>query len=149
MDVILMEKVENLGDLGEKVSVKSGFARDFLVPKGKAKFATAENVAEFEARRAELEKIAAETLAAAEQRKAKAEDLKVVITGKAGTEGKLFGSIGPREIAEAITAAGLEVEKKEVRMPEGPIRTVGEFEVGLHFHTDINVNVKITVEAEE
>ena len=122
-----MEKVENLGDLGEKVSVKSGFARDFLVPKGKAKFATAENVAEFEARRAELEKIAAETLAAAEQRKAKAEDLKVVITGKAGTEGKLFGSIGPREIAEAITAAGLEVEKKEVRMPEGPIRTVGEF----------------------
>ncbi|MCW8964504.1 MAG: 50S ribosomal protein L9 [Gammaproteobacteria bacterium] len=149
MDVILMEKVENLGDLGEKVSVKSGFARNFLVPKGKAKFATAENVAEFEARRAELEKIAAETLAAAEQRKAKAEDLKVVIAGKAGTEGKLFGSIGPREIAEAITAAGLDVEKKEIRMPEGPIRTIGEFEVGLHLHTDINVNVKVTVEAEE
>jgi large subunit ribosomal protein L9 len=149
MDVILMEKVENLGDLGEKVSVKPGFARNYLVPAGKAKFATAANLAEFEATRAELEKNAAEALLAAEQRKARAEGLKVVIEGKAGTEGKLFGSIGPREIAEAITQAGLEVEKKEIRMPEGPIRTVGEFTVGLHLHTDINVDLVITVEAEE
>jgi large subunit ribosomal protein L9 len=144
-----MEKVENLGDLGEKVSVKAGFARNYLVPTGKAKFATAANLAEFEAKRAELEKIAAEALTAAEARKAKAEGLKVVITGKAGTEGKLFGSIGPREVAEAVTAAGLEVEKKEIRMPEGPIRTVGEFEVGLHLHTDVDVTLNITVDAEE
>ena len=149
MDVILMEKVENLGDLGEKVSVKPGFARNYLVPAGKAKFATAANLAEFEATRAELEKNAAEAVLAAEQRKARAEGLKVVIAGKAGTEGKLFGSIGPREVAEAVTQAGLEVEKKEIRMPEGPIRTVGEFTIGLHLHTDINVNIVITVEAEE
>ena len=144
-----MEKVENLGDLGEKVSVKPGFARNYLVPAGKAKFATAANLAEFEATRAELEKNAAEAVLAAEQRKARAEGLKVVIAGKAGTEGKLFGSIGPREVAEAVTQAGLEVEKKEIRMPEGPIRTVGEFTIGLHLHTDINVDIVITVEAEE
>ena len=144
-----MEKVENLGDLGEKVSVKPGFARNYLVPAGKAKFATAANLAEFEATRAELEKNAAEAVLAAEQSKARAEGLKVVIAGKAGTEGKLFGSIGPREVAEAVTQAGLEVEKKEIRMPEGPIRTVGEFTIGLHLHTDINVNIVITVEAEE
>lgn len=149
MDVILMEKVENLGDLGEKVSVKPGFARNYLVPAGKAKFATAANLAKFEATRAELEKNAAEAILAAEQRKARAEGLKVVIAGKAGTEGKLFGSIGPREIAEAVTQAGLEVEKKEIRMPEGPIRTLGEFTIGLHLHTDINVDIVITVEAEE
>ena len=144
-----MEKVENLGDLGEKVSVKPGFARNYLVPAGKAKFATAANLAEFEARRAELEKIAAEAAEAAQERKARAETLNVVITGKAGTEGKLFGSIGPREIADAVTAAGLEVEKKEIRMPEGPIRAVGEFEIGLHLHTDVDVTLKITVNAEE
>ena len=144
-----MEKVENLGDLGEKVSVKPGFARNYLVPSGKAKFATAANLAEFEAKREELQKNAAEAVALAEERKAKLEALNVVITGKAGTEGKLFGSIGPREVADAIAAAGLEVEKKEIRMPEGPIRTVGEFEVGLHLHTDVNVNVKITVNAED
>jgi large subunit ribosomal protein L9 len=149
MDVILMEKVENLGDLGEKVSVKPGFARNYLVPAGKAKFATAANLAKFEATRAELEKNAAEAILAAEQRKARAEGLKVVIVGKAGTEGKLFGSIGPREIAEAVTQAGLEVEKKEIRMPEGPIRTLGEFTIGLHLHTDINVDIVVTVEAEE
>ena len=144
-----MEKVENLGDLGEKVSVKPGFARNYLVPSGKAKFATAANLAEFEAKREELQKNAAEAVALAEERKAKLEALNVVITGKAGTERKLFGSIGPREVADAIAAAGLEVEKKEIRMPEGPIRTVGEFEVGLHLHTDVNVNVKITVNAED
>jgi large subunit ribosomal protein L9 len=149
MDVILMEKVDNLGDLGEKVSVKPGFARNYLVPSGKAKFATAANVAEFEARRAELEKLAAEAKAEAEERKAKAEGLKIVIVGKAGTEGKLFGSIGPREVADAITAAGLEVEKKEIRMPEGPIRTVGMYDIVLHLHADVDVELSITVDAEE
>ena len=149
MDVILMEKVDNLGDLGEKVSVKPGFARNYLVPSGKAKFATAANVAEFEARRAELEKLAAEARAEAQERKAKAEGLKIVIVGKAGTEGKLFGSIGPREVADAITAAGLEVEKKEIRMPEGPIRTVGMYDIVLHLHADVDVELSITVDAEE
>ena len=144
-----MEKVENLGDLGEKVSVKSGFARNYLVPSGKAKFATAANLAEFEARRAELEKLAAEALAEAQERKARAEGLKVTIMGKAGNEGKLFGSIGPREVAEAITAAGLEVEKKEIRMPEGPIRTIGMYDIDLHFHTDVDATLSITVDAEE
>ena len=144
-----MEKVDNLGDLGEKVSVKSGYARNFLVPSGKAKFATADNLAEFEAIRAELEKNAAEALAVAEERKAKAEALTLVISAKAGTEGKLFGSIGPREVADVITAAGVAVEKKEIRMPEGPLRTIGEFEVGLHFHTDVNLTVTVKVEAEE
>ena len=144
-----MEKVENLGDLGDKVSVKSGFARNYLVPSGKAKFATAANLAEFEARRAELEKLAAEALAEAQERKARAEGLKVTIMGKAGNEGKLFGSIGPREVAEAITAAGLEVEKKEIRMPEGPIRTIGMYDIDLHFHTDVDATLSITVDAEE
>jgi large subunit ribosomal protein L9 len=149
MDVILMEKVENLGDLGEKVSVKPGFARNYLVPSGKAKFATATNLAEFEARRAELEKVAAETLVVAQERQTKAEGLKVTIMGKAGSEGKLFGSIGPREIADAITAAGMEVEKKEIRMPEGPIRAIGMYDIGLHLHTDVDVTLSITVDAEE
>ena len=144
-----MEKVDNLGDLGERVSVKPGFARNYLVPSGKAKFATATNVAEFEARRAELEKMAAEARAEAEERKARAEGLKIVIVGKAGTEGKLFGSIGPREVADAITAAGLEVEKKEIRMPEGSIRTVGMYDIVLHLHADVDVELTITVDAEE
>lgn len=149
MDVILLEKVENLGDLGEKVSVKPGFARNFLVPAGKAKFATAANLAEFEALRAELEKSAAEALATAEARKVKAEEITLLITTKAGTEGKLFGSIGPREIADAISAQGVEIEKKEVRMPEGPIRAIGEFEIGVHFHTDVDLTMTVKVEAEE
>ena len=144
-----MEKVDNLGDLGEKVSVKPGFARNYLVPSGKAKFATAANLAEFEASRAELEKIAAEAFTEAQERKARAEGLKVTIMGKAGNEGKLFGSIGPREVAEAITAAGLEVEKKEIRMPEGPIRAIGMYDIDLHLHTDVDVTVSITVDAEE
>jgi len=149
MNVILMEKVDNLGDLGEKVSVKSGYARNFLVPTGKAKFATADNLAAFETMRAELEKNAAEATATAEARKTAVEALSLVIAGKAGTEGKLFGSIGPREIADVITAAGVAVEKKEVRMPEGPLRALGEFEISLHFHTDVNLSITVKVEAEE
>lgn len=149
MDVILLEKVDNLGDLGEKVSVKAGYARNFLVPTGKAKFATAANLAEFEAMRAELEKNAAQALAEAQARKEKLESIELLITAKAGTEGKLFGSIGPREIAEAINNAGGDVEKKDIRMPEGPLRAVGEYTVDVHLHTDVNLTLGVKVEAEE
>ena len=148
MEVILLEKVENLGNLGDRVNVKPGYGRNYLIPGGKATAATAENIAAFEARRAELEKHAAESLAAAQSRKAAIEAVTITIKSKAGEEGKLFGSIGPADIADAVTAAGVEVEKKEVRMPEGPIRTLGEFEVGFHFHTDVNTNLKVVVVAE-
>lgn len=150
MDVILMEKVEGLGDLGDRVTVKSGYARNFLLPSGKVKLATAQNVADFEAMRAEFERQAAEVLATAEARRAEIEAIgAVTLPSKAGAEGRLFGSIGPRQIADAITAAGIEVARKEVRMPEGNIRVVGEYEVGLHLHTDVDVNVILRVEAEE
>ncbi|ADC72423.1 MULTISPECIES: 50S ribosomal protein L9 [unclassified Thioalkalivibrio] len=149
MEVILLEKIDNLGGLGDRVTVRSGFARNYLLPQGKAKFATAENIAEFEARRAELEKAAAEALAAAEARKAQLEGTVLEITAKSGGEGKLFGSIGPADIADALTAKGTEVEKKEVRMPEGPLRTTGEFEIGLHLHTDVDVDIHVVVIGEE
>jgi large subunit ribosomal protein L9 len=150
MEVILLEKVDNLGNLGDKVRVRSGYARNYLVPQGKARFATAENIAEFEARRAELEKAAAETLAAAEARREKLDALEpVTIASKAGGEGKLFGSVGTHDIAEAVTAAGVEVEKREVRMPQGPIRQTGQFEIDVHLYTDVNATVKVVVSAEE
>ncbi|THB72807.1 MAG: 50S ribosomal protein L9 [Gammaproteobacteria bacterium] len=149
MEVILLSKVENLGNLGDKVKVKAGYGRNFLIPQGKAKPATAENVAEFEARRAELEKAAAEALAAAEARKEKLTDLTVTIASKAGDEGKLFGSIGPADIVSAVADAGVEIEKQEVRLPEGPLRTTGEFEVGLHLHTDVDAAINVVVVAEE
>jgi len=148
MEVILLEKVENLGNLGDKVNVKPGYGRNFLIPGGKATAATAANVAAFEARRAELEKTAAEAKATAESRKTALEGVSITIQSKAGDEGKLFGSIGPADIAEAVTAAGVDIEKKEVRMPEGPIRMVGEFEVGFHLHTDVDTNLTIVIEAE-
>jgi large subunit ribosomal protein L9 len=149
MDVILLEKVDNLGALGDVVKVRAGYARNYLVPRGKAKYATAANLAEFEARRAELEKIAAEHLAAAEARKAQLEGREITVTAKAGGEGKLFGSVGPGDIVRALEEAGLEVERKELRMPEGPIRTAGEFEIELHLYTDVNATIKLTVVAEE
>ncbi len=149
MEVILLEKVENLGDLGDKVSVRSGYGRNFLIPHGKAKPATPENVKEFEARRAELEKQAAEVLAAAEARKAQMEGLSVTIKAKAGDEGKLFGSVGTADIADAVTAAGVELAKHEVRMPEGPLRATGEYEIQLHLHTDVDTVVTVVVEADE
>jgi large subunit ribosomal protein L9 len=149
MEVILLEKVENLGDLGEKVNVKPGYGRNFLIPGGKATAATAENIAAFEARRAELEKLAAETKAAAEKRQAELEKLDINIDAKAGEEGKLFGSIGPVDIAEAVIAAGVELEKKEVRMPDGPIRAIGEYEVAIHLHSDVIVDLKVTIAAEK
>ena len=150
MEVILLENIENLGSLGDKVAVKSGFARNYLVPQGKAKMATAANLAEFEAQRAELEKAAAEALANAEKRKAAIEALGVVsITAKVGSEGKLFGSIGPADVADAITAKGCEVEKREIRMPEGAIRSTGEHAVDIHLYTDVDVVANIEIIGEE
>ena len=149
MEVILLEKIDNLGDLGDKVVVRPGYARNYLIPGGKAKYASKENIAEFEARRAELEKAAAEAQAAAEQRKARLDGLEVTIFANVGAEGKLFGSIGPGEIAEAVVLAGHALEKREVRMPEGAFRHTGEFEVLLHLHSDVDATIKVIVVPEE
>lgn len=148
MEVILLEKVRNLGNLGDKVAVKSGYGRNFLIPQGKAVPATASNVAAFEARRAELEKDAAEAVAAAQARAEKLEGLSVTIVGNAGDEGKLFGSIGTADIADAVTAAGVTLSKSEVRMPEGAIRAIGEYEIAVHLHVDVDSSVKVIVSAE-
>lgn len=149
MDVILLEKIDRLGSLGDVVNVKPGYARNFLLPSGKAKIATEVNVQELEARRAELEKLAAEALTAAEARREKLNGITVEITSKAGTEGKLFGSIGTADIADAINAAGVEVEKKEVRMPTGAIRMAGDYDIDLHLHTGVDAAIKLTVIGEE
>ncbi|NIP74179.1 MAG: 50S ribosomal protein L9 [Gammaproteobacteria bacterium] len=148
MEVILLEKVDNLGDLGERVHVRAGYGRNYLLPKGKATMASEENIKLFEQRRAELEKTAQEALAAAQARREQLEGMTVTITAKAGEEGKLFGSIGPADIAEALGRAGVEVEKKELRMPGGLIRVTGEYEVVVHLHTDVEAAVKVAVEAE-
>ncbi len=151
MEIILLEKVENLGTLGDKVTVKSGYARNFLIPKGKAVFASPENIKMFEERRAELEKQEAEKLAAAEARKAQIQALEegVTIAHKAGEEGKLFGSVGTGDIVAACQAAGVEIARSEVRMPEGAFRVTGEYTVVLHLHTDVDVELKVNVVAEE
>ena len=145
MDVILLEKVGGLGNLGDKVKVAGGYGRNFLLPYGKAVSATAENVARFEARRAELEKAAAERKAAAEARAAKLVDLVGTIKANCGDEGKLFGSIGTRDIAEAITATGTEVGKSEVRLPTGVIRNTGEFDIDLQLHAEVTQTIKLNV----
>ncbi|BDX19136.1 MAG: 50S ribosomal protein L9 [Pseudomonadales bacterium] len=147
MEVILLEKIANLGNLGDKVAVKAGYARNFLLPFGKATPATAENVAAFEARRAELEKLAAEKKAEADARAAQLAELTVTIAANAGEEGKLFGSIGTRDIADAVTAAGVAIEKSEVRLPDGALRNVGEFDVVVQLHTDVETTVKLVVVA--
>ncbi len=149
MNVILLEKVDRLGKLGDVVNVKAGYARNFLLPFGKAKVASEDNIKELEARRAEYEAKEAESLSTAEARKAQLDEMAVTITAKSGTEGKLFGSVGNADIADAITAAGVEVEKKEVRLPTGPIRLAGEYEIDLHLHTDVDATVKLTVVGEE
>jgi len=149
MDVILLTKVANLGTIGDRVKVKSGYGRNFLLPKGKATLATPENVKKFEARRAELEKIAREQFQDAESRAAAFKEFKLQITAKAGTEGKLFGSIGTADIAEACTNAGHKVTRSEVRLPTGPLRMVGEHVVALHLHTDIDVQLPVVITAEE
>ena len=146
MEVILLEKIRNLGALGEKVKVKSGYGRNFLVPKGKAVYATAENTKKFEARRVELEKAAAEGVAAAEARQAILNALHVItIPAKVGEEGRLFGSIGTRDIAAAITKAGVETAKSEVHLPSGILRQVGEYEIEIELHSDVSAMIKINI----
>lgn len=150
MEVILLDKVNNLGTLGDKVKVKNGYARNYLIPGGKAKPATPENIKEFEAMRAELEKRSSDALTAAQSRKERIEALgSLTVKAKAGGEGKLFGSVGTYDIVEASAAAGVEIEKSEVRLPHGNIREVGEHEVSIHLHTDVDATVKIIVEEEE
>jgi large subunit ribosomal protein L9 len=149
MDVILLQKVANLGNIGDRVKVRSGYGRNFLLPEGKATLATPDNVARFEARRAELERLAHEHFASAEQRAAALKEFKLTITAKAGTEGKLFGSIGTADIAEAATRDGQKIERSEVRLPAGPLRAVGEHVVSVHLHADIDVPLHITIVAEE
>jgi large subunit ribosomal protein L9 len=149
MDVILLQKVANLGTIGDRVKVKSGYGRNYLLPSGRATLATAANVARFELRRAELEKLAGEELGSAQQRAESLREFRVTITAKAGSEGKLFGSVGTADIAEACTAAGQKVNRSEVRLPTGPIRQVGEHEVTLHLHTDVEVAIIVIIAAEE
>lgn len=148
MQVILLEKVGRLGNLGDQVNVKAGYGRNFLIPFGKAVAATKDNIAEFERRRAELESTAAERRADAETRAAKLAELVITIAANAGDEGKLFGSIGTRDIADAITAAGIAVEKSEVRLPNGAIREIGEFDIDVQLHSDIMQAIKLKVVAE-
>jgi len=148
MEVILLEKVANLGNLGEQVTVRSGYGRNFLVPQKKAVPATKESIAEFEAKRAELEKKAQADQAKAQARAEKLAQLgKLSIASLAGEEGKLFGSVGPADIAEAVKAAGLEIEKRDVLMPEGPIHMIGEYEINIRLHSDVQQAISLTVEA--
>jgi large subunit ribosomal protein L9 len=149
MEIILLEKVDNVGGIGDLVKVKSGYARNYLIPQGKATLATPENKAKFEARRAELEARAATELASAQTRAKQLEGQVIRIRAQAGSEGKLFGSIGTVDIAEAFEKLGIEVERSEVRLPEGPLRVAGEHHVELHLHADVNVDLTVIVEAEE
>ena len=145
MEVILLEKMGKLGKLGDKVNVKAGFGRNYLLPFGKAVAATETNVAEFEARRAELELTANDKQAVAETRAAALAEVSIAIEAQAGEGGKLFGSVGPRDVADAITAAGVEVSKSEVRMPEGPIRELGEYQIVIHLHADVEASVALAI----
>jgi large subunit ribosomal protein L9 len=145
MQIILMEKVINLGGLGDVVKVKDGYARNFLIPHGKAKRATDANKAQFEARRAELETKAGETLTAAQARAATLEGLMVQITAKSGVDGRLFGSVGTADIAEALAAQGFEVKKAEVLLPNGPMKAIGDYPITLHLHTDVNAHITVSV----
>jgi large subunit ribosomal protein L9 len=149
MDVILLSKVANLGTIGDRVKVKSGYGRNYLLPTGKATLATPANIKKFEARRAELEKLARDQFQDAESRAERLKEFKLSITAKAGTEGKLFGSIGTADIAEACTNAGHKVARSEVRLPTGPLRIVGDHTVTLHLHTDVDVQLPVTIIAEE
>ena len=148
MEIILLEKVANLGALGDKVSVRSGYGRNFLIPQGKAVVATPEKIEQFEQRRAELEKKAADELAQAQARSTTISALEIVIAHKAGDEGRLYGSIGTKDISDAITAAGVAVEKQQVRLPNGTIRNIGEYEIGIRLHSDVVsiLNLKVIPE---
>ena len=146
MDVILLEKIENLGDLGDKVSVKPGYARNHLIPKAKAKYATEENLKEFEAKRDELEKLAKTNLEIAQKRKEKLDGFKISITAEANDEGLLFGSIGPYEIEKQLLENGHEIERKEIRMPDGAIKKTGEYTIGIHLGIDTDAIINLIVE---
>ncbi len=148
MEIILLKKVENLGALGNVVSVRPGYARNYLIPQGKAQMATKANKEAFEVRRAELEAEAEAILAAAYARRDQLAEMVLTIVGKAGNEGKLFGSVSNIEVAEAIQAAGINIERREIRMPDGAIRHLGEFEIGVHLHAEVNATIKVIVEAE-
>jgi large subunit ribosomal protein L9 len=145
MNVILLENVENLGSIGDLVKVKPGYGRNYLLPQGKAALATPENMKEIEARRAELEKAAAEELAAAKTRAGAIEGMELVIPANAGPEGKLFGSVGPIDIADAFEKVQVEIERSEIRMPEGPIQELGEFTIGVHLHPEVDVDINVRV----
>ncbi len=149
MEVILLEKVGRLGTVGDRVRVRSGYGRNYLLPQGKAISATPDNVARFEERRAELESTANEKRQNAETRSAKLAEIVVTIGANAGDEGRLFGSIGARDIAEAITAAGVDVDKSEVKLPQGTLREVGEYDIDLQLHVDVVQTVKVVVEAQQ
>lgn len=145
MQIILREKIRKLGGLGELLNVKPGYARNYLIPQGKAMMATKSNLEQFEQERANLEKVAIDALSTAEARLAQLKDMLISIAASAGVGGKLFGSIGTRDIAEAISKQGVEVHKHEVRMPNGVIRHTGEHEIDLHLHTDVNITIKVTI----
>ncbi len=149
MNVILLDKVENLGAIGDLVTVKPGYGRNFLLPKGKAALVTKENIAEFEARRVDLEKAAAEDMSAATARADLVRGMELVIPANVGSEGKLFGSVGPIDIAEAFAKVGVEAARSEIRMPDGPIHEMGDFTIGLHLHSEVNVEVLVKVVADE
>jgi large subunit ribosomal protein L9 len=149
MEVILLQKVANLGNIGDRVKVRAGYGRNFLLPQGKATLATADNVAKFEVRRAELEKAAQAELGGAQARAAKLEGFKLELTAKAGGEGKLFGSVGTSDVAEALRKAGHEIERADVRLPHGPIRQAGEHIIQLHLHSDVIVDLPVTIVPEE
>ena len=146
MEVILLEKIENLGELGDKVNVRPGFARNYLVPKAKAKYATEENLKEFEARREELEKIAKDNLDIAIKRKSKLDGFTINIVAEANEEGLLFGSIGPYEVEKELISNGHEIERKEIRMPEGAIKKIGEYSISLHLGIDTDAIINLIVE---
>lgn len=149
MDVILLQRITNLGGLGETVSVKAGYGRNFLIPQGKALPATEANIAKFEERRAELERIEAEELAAAQTRGNALKDVNVIIRAKSGEEGKLFGSIGTRDIADALTKSGLEVDRSEIKLPEGVLRQIGEYKVDIQLHHDVTETILVTILSED
>ncbi|MDG4554184.1 MAG: 50S ribosomal protein L9 [Candidatus Competibacter sp.] len=148
MEIILLEKINNLGGLGDRVKVKPGYARNFLIPTGKATAATAANLARFEARRAELERVAAELLAKAKSRAEQLAELIVTLSVKTGSEGRLFGSVGSADIANAVSAAGIELQKSEIRLPTGSIRQIGEYDVDLLLHPEVKTQIRVNIIAE-
>ncbi|MDH4107262.1 MAG: 50S ribosomal protein L9 [Gammaproteobacteria bacterium] len=149
MNVILLDKVENLGSIGDLVKVKPGYGRNYLIPTGKAALATPENLKEFESRRADLEKRAAEEVASAKARAELVTGMDLVIRANVGGEGKLFGSVGPADIVEAFEKVGVEVSRSEIRMPDGPLHEVGDYVITLHLHSDVNVDITVRVVAED